>query len=164
MVITFLVFWSIYFTSSFIHSIMPALYRVVDTTHSLSLGIHALNLISISMLLSIKFSLKVFFPNIFFHLFLTYIPFLQNTKVLILFISNLTNLFIIFKLRSIHSTSFPLFVAKTLQLSIPNFIDYFYKAINLILVVPIELQVVHKKYVVQLPLTLSKWISLFHLS
>ena len=42
--------------------------------------------------------LKVFFPNVFFRLFLTYIPFLQNTKVFIPLFFNLTIFFTIFQL------------------------------------------------------------------
>ena len=52
MVIIFLVFRSISFTSSFIHSIISPLYLKVGVTHVFIVGTHALHLISIWMSLS----------------------------------------------------------------------------------------------------------------
>ena len=149
MVKIFLVFQSISFTSSFINSVMPAPYRTVGTIHvfiawntcfafNFDFNV-ALNLLKyfFLMFLFISFRLMSFFskiPRYVYPPFLTppiYSPFSKSVPL--------------------HSTSLSLFIAKTPHLSIPNFIPMSFVTIstvlviNLILVFPIELQVVHNE-------------------
>ena len=91
MVMLFLVFWYISFTSSFVHSIMPALYRTFGTTH---VFVACNTCFAFNFNFNVDFNLfKHSFLMFFFHLFLTYISFLQTTKILIFFFSNRTNIF-----------------------------------------------------------------------
>ena len=70
----FLHFADPFLSLSFVHSIMPAPYRTVGTTH---LFITWNTFFAFTFLFQCcSEPLKVFFPNVFFHLLFTYLPFL----------------------------------------------------------------------------------------
>ena len=126
MVKIFLFFWSISFPSSFVHSVIPTLYQTASTTN---VFIAWNTCFEFNFHFHIAFNLHI----VFFHIFLTYIPFLQNAKYLypsspILPISSPFSSSI-----PLHSTSFPLFIAKKPHLSILNFIPMSFVTISTVL-------------------------------
>ena len=148
MVTIFLIFQFISFTSSFVHSIMPAPYQTVDTTHMFITWntCFAFNFDFNVVLSPLKYSFLMFSFILSWHKS----PFSKIPRYLYppspiwpiysLF-SNITFDFFF----HLHSQNTTVIYTKFHTYVLCHNLDCSYKAINLILVAPIELQVVYKE-------------------